>query len=172
MRKKETNQMKISEKMSEKMNEIYQTNITDEKWIAYDIPGNVGWLMYVIGLIVFTIQKMEYIKTKPMLLMLVLAAIPAVAMIAGVFELINERIHKLDRLLPKKRLLRGFGALMYGGLGGTIISLIIVLFRLMENQGANVYFVVMGVGAALCMIFGWLLYKGYHKCGESAGGER
>lgn len=26
--------------MKEKMNELYQTNITDEKWIAYDIPGD------------------------------------------------------------------------------------------------------------------------------------
>lgn len=73
--------------MKEKMNELYQTNITDGKWIAYDIPGNVGWLMY-------------------------------------------------------------------GGLGGTIISLVIILFHLTENQDVDVCFAVMGVGAILCMIFG------------------
>ena len=157
--------------MKEQMNELYQTNITDGKWIVYDIPGNVGWLMYVIGLVVFIIRKTEYIKTPPMLLLTVLAAVPAIAMIAGIFELINERINKLDRLLPKKRLLRGFGALMYGGLGGTIISLVIVLFHLTENQDVGVYFAVMGVGAILCMIFGRLLYKGYHKCEKTAGGK-
>ncbi len=109
--------------MKEKMNELYQTNITDGKWIAYDIPGNVGWLTYVVGLVVFIVRKAEYIKTLPVFLLVVLAAIPAAAMLVGIFELINERIHKLDRLLTKKRLLRGFGALMYGGLGGTILSL-------------------------------------------------
>lgn len=116
--------------MKEKMNELYQTNITDGKWIAYDIPGNVGWLTYVVGLVVFIVRKTEYIKTLPVFLLVVLAAIPAAAMLVGIFELINERIHKLDRLLSKKRLPRGFGALMYGGLGGTILSLIIVLFHL------------------------------------------
>lgn len=154
--------------MKEKMNELYQTNITDGRWIAYDIPGNAGWLMYVVGLVVFIVRKKEYINTLPMLLLVVLAAIPAAAMLAGVFELLNERAHKLDRLLPRKRLLRGFGALMYGGLGGTILSLVIVLFRLTEKQQAGVYFMVMGVGAMLCMIFGGLLYKGYHKCEKAA----
>lgn len=153
------------------MNELYQTNITDRRWIAYDIPGNVGWLTYVIGLIVFIIQRMEYIKTPIILLLVVLAAMPAIAMLVGVFELINERIHKLDRLLPQKRLLRGFGALMYGGLGGIIISLIIVLLHLTANQDVAVYFAVMGAGAMLCMIFCGLLYKGYHKCEKTAGGK-
>lgn len=155
--------------MKEKMNELYQTNITDEKWIAYDIPGNVDWLTYVVGLVVFIVRKTEYIKTLPVFLLVVLAAIPAVAMLVGIFELINERIHKLDRLLPKKRLLRGFGALMYGGLGEAILSLIIVLFYLTKNQNIAIYFAVMGVGAVLCMIFCGLLYKGYHKCEKIAG---
>lgn len=130
--------------MKEKMNELYQTNITDGKWIAYDIPGNVGWLTYVVGLVVFIVQKTEYIKTLPVFLLVVLAAIPAVAMLVGIFELINERIHKLDRLLPKKRLLRGFGALMYGGLGGAILSLIIALFYLTKNQNIAIYFASAG----------------------------
>lgn len=81
--------------MKEKMNELYQTNITDGRWIAYDIPGNVGWLMYVVGLVVFIVREKEYINTLPMLLLVVLAAIPAVAMLAGVFELLNERAHIL-----------------------------------------------------------------------------
>lgn len=81
--------------MKEKMNELYQTNITDGRWIAYDIPGNAGWLMYVVGLVVFIVREKEYINTLPMLLLVVLAAIPAAAMLAGVFELLNERAHIL-----------------------------------------------------------------------------
>lgn len=30
---------------------IYETKITDLRWIIYDIPANVGWISYFVGLI-------------------------------------------------------------------------------------------------------------------------
>ena len=26
----------------------YKTAISDARWIAYDIPGNVGWIVYLV----------------------------------------------------------------------------------------------------------------------------
>lgn len=43
------------------------------------------------------------------------SVVPAIAMVIGIVELLNERYHKLSRLLTKKRLYRGFGALTWGG---------------------------------------------------------
>lgn len=37
-------------------------------------------------------------------------------MLVGIGELISERMQKRDRVLPKKRLYRSFGALAFGGL--------------------------------------------------------
>ena len=28
---------------------MYETKISTPLWIAYDIPGNVGWILYLIG---------------------------------------------------------------------------------------------------------------------------
>ena len=30
------------------MNTLYKTEISDVRWMAYDIPGNVGWIAYLI----------------------------------------------------------------------------------------------------------------------------
>lgn len=48
-------------------------------------------------------------------------------MATGIAELVDERIKGLDRTLPKKRLLRGFGALTLGGITGEAASEITVI---------------------------------------------
>lgn len=30
---------------------MYESKIRDAKWVAYDIPGNVGWIAFLVGLI-------------------------------------------------------------------------------------------------------------------------
>lgn len=98
-------------------------------------------------------------------ILITLSVIPAIAMFVGIVELVSERIQRLDRLLPKKRVIRGFGALTYGGIGGIVISFVaIVLSIVLKQTEGMIYLGVMFVGAILCALFGGLLYKGFHKC--------
>ena len=30
------------------MNTLYKTEISDVRWMAYDIPGNIGWIAYLV----------------------------------------------------------------------------------------------------------------------------
>ena len=30
---------------------LYKSDISAARWIAYDLPGNVGWILYFVGLI-------------------------------------------------------------------------------------------------------------------------
>ena len=30
------------------MNSQYKTTISDARWIAYDIPGNIGWIIWLV----------------------------------------------------------------------------------------------------------------------------
>lgn len=133
---------------------MYETKISDGRWIAYDIPGNIGWIAYITGLILAMINKVDLIS--------VIAVVPAILMLTGVIELISERIVKLDRILPKIRLYRGFGALTAGGVIGSVVS---VIGMVVEIIGGNecIYQIIMLVGAVLCFIFGGLLLKGYKK---------
>lgn len=127
------------------MEQKYKSEILVKRWIIYDIFGNVGWIMYFIctGLLL----KSDLNLT---------ALIPAILMLIGIIELISERIVKLDYVLPKKRLYRGFGALALGGVSGTIISGIsfVVLGKRL--------FLWMAIGGVLCGIFAGLLFKEYH----------
>jgi hypothetical protein len=77
-------------------------------------------------------------------------------MLAGVVELISERIHGLDRVLSGKRLFRGFGALTAGGLLGIPIA----LFGLKKNKKRAA---IMLAGSVLCAFFAGLLIAGYKK---------
>ena len=124
---------------------IYETDISDAEWIAYDIPGNIGWMTY-LAVLAKMIKDRKYGSAA-------VSAAPAVLMIAGVVELISERIEGLDRDLPKKRLYRGFGALTLGGVTGIAAATV-------ANTGSKTR-LAMGSGAALCAVFAGLLFSRY-----------
>ena len=124
---------------------IYKTDISDARWMTYDIPGNIGWMTY-LAMLAKMIRGGGYGSAA-------LSAAPAALMITGVAELISERIEGLDRELPKTRLYRGFGALTLGGITGIFASVI-------TKSGKRTK-CAMGGGAALCAVFAVLLLRGY-----------
>ena len=79
-------------------------------------------------------------------------------MMLGVGELIRERLAGLDRVLPKRRLLRGFGALTAGGVGGMIISAFGLATEKAKKRPA-----IMLIGSVLCAVFAGLCWQGYTK---------
>lgn len=144
--------------------ELYETKITDLRWIAYDIPGNIGWIAYFVGMILCFVRKPDFMQYWEMESIVILSVIPAVLMLVGIIELISERIHKLDRVLPKKRLLRGFGALALGGITGMPVTLFGILYGVLIADAADIiYLIIMFGSALLCAVFAGLLYKGYHR---------
>ena len=141
---------------------MYETKISDKRWMAYDLPGNVGWIMYLAGLILTFTRKPEFISYWGMFAVMVLAIIPAVMMVIGIAELINERIHKLDRVLTKARFYRGFGMLYWGGIAGAAVALIGAVYGLLVVKDCGFTYVwVMLIGGVLCAVFAGLLFKGY-----------
>ncbi len=132
------------------MNDLYETKIPTSRWWAYDLPGNAGWIIWLVctwkclaqGITVFS----------------VLTLLPAVLMIIGIIEIISERIAKLDRILPRKRVIRGFGMLTAGGITGIPLSAAGIILKI--NGDLPLW---MMAGAVLCAVFAGLLYKGYHR---------
>lgn len=142
---------------------MYESKISNAKWIAYDLPGNVGWMMFLVGLVLCFTKKSEITGDKIILVLLLFDLLCAAAMVVGIVELVSERIQKLDRILPKKRLYRGFGSLTFGGLAGMVISLPALVVALMNGLTGAAYLGVLCVGGLLCFIFGGLLLKEYKK---------
>ena len=121
--------------------DTYRTTISDKRWIAYDIPGNIGWITWLVCAVRGLREKRDIHSLA--------ALVPAVLMLTGVVELISERIHGLDRVLSGKRLFRGFGALTAGGMLGIPIA----LFGLKKNKKRAA---VMLAGSVLCAFFAGL----------------
>ena len=136
------------------MNSIYETKITTVRWMAYDIPGNVGWIMYLIGIYKLFIKE----SRNDHKFFFVLLTIPAFLMLVGIIELIIERILKLDRILTGVRLLRGFGSLTIGGFLGVILSIITAKINISTNN-----FLMMLIGSFLCATFAGLILIGFKK---------
>ena len=132
------------------MNELYETNISDARWWAYDIPGNIGWITWFVCTGLCLRQGLNWYSV----LMLIVAAV----MLRGIIELISERIAKIDRILPRIRLLRGFGALTMGGILGVPVAVIGFVSGISVRMT-----LVMLFGAILCGIFAGLLFAGYKK---------
>ncbi len=139
--------------MRKNMSALYETKISTARWWAYDIPGNAGWITYLICLGKCLGQKRDLFS--------VAACLPGAAMLLGIVELICERAAGLDRVLPKKRLLRGFGALTLSGIGGMLVSLFGVITH---RNGSRPRW--MAAGSALCAVFAGLIYKSFHKTGR------
>ena len=129
---------------------IYETRISDARWWAYDIPGNAGWIAYLVFLVKSMKSGRNVFNT--------LALLPGGLMLLGVGELISERIAGLDRVLSKCRLLRGFGALTMGGIGGMIVSAFGVATQ-KEKKGPT----IMMIGSLLCALFAGLCWQGYKR---------
>ena len=129
---------------------IYETKISDARWWAYDIPGNAGWIAYLACLFHSLKRGLNTFN--------IAALLPGGLMGLGVRELISERIAGLDRVLSKRRLLRGFGALTTGGIGGMIVS----AFGL-ATQKEKKHPAIMLIGSVLCAVFSGLCWQGYKK---------
>lgn len=142
---------------------MYETKISDAKWIAYDIPGNVGWIAFLVGLILCFTKRPEIMDNKWMFLLLCLNLLCGAVMLVGIGELISERMQKLDRVLPKKRLYRGFGALTFGGLAGMLVSLTALAIALTKGLTGTGYLGVQSAGGLLCFVFGGLLFREYKQ---------
>ena len=132
------------------MNDEYEMRISDARWWSYDIPGNIGWIIWIVCTIKNLKKRVDGFS--------VISAITSILMIVGVIELICERIQKLGRVLPKKRVIRGFGALTIGGALGIPIS----IAGMAKTEDKKRY-AWMLTGAALCAVFAGLCYKGYKK---------
>ena len=147
-----------------KSDTICETLISDARWWAYDIPGNIGWILYLVCLIQCFVMHPEFMEIPLVLISLLVGILPAIAMVVGIAELISERIAKLDRILPKKRLYRGFGALTWGGFGGMIVGLtgLFAGLRGGYSMGECKLLVLLAVGGALCALFAGLIFKTFH----------
>lgn len=141
---------------------MYKTDITDKEWWVYDILGNLGWIAYYVGLVLLIVKRTDLVKGTLFTVFVVLEVICAVGILVGIAELINERINKLDRVLPKIRLYRGFGSLTYSGLAAALISLVhlIIAYTVNVNSGIVTLW-VMVIGAVFCFVFGRLLFVRY-----------
>lgn len=129
---------------------LYETKISDARWWVYDIPGNAGWITYLVCLVKSMKSGLNAFNA--------LALLSGGLMGLGVGELISERIAGLDRVLPKRRLLRGFGALTTGGISGMIVSALGLVIQKEKKHPA-----IMLAGSVLCAVFAGLCWQGYKK---------
>jgi len=143
---------------------VYESHISTARWLVYDVPGNVGWIMYLVCLIQCFVMRPEFMEIPLVLISLLAGILPAVAMVVGIAELISERILKLDRILPKKRLYRGFGALTWSGSGGIIVGLNATAAGLRAGLSVEEckLLIFLAAGGAMCALFARLIFKTFH----------
>ena len=143
---------------------VYESHISTTRWIVYDVPGNVGWIMYLVCLIQCFVKWPAFMEIPLVWLSVMVGIIPAVAMAVGIVELISERILKLDRILSKKRLYRGFGALTWSGSGGIIVGLNATAAGLRAGFSVEEckLLILLAAGGAMCALFAGLIFKTFH----------
>ena len=64
------------------MNDLYETKIPTAQWWAYDLPGNAGWIIWLICTWKCLAQGISAFS--------VLSLFPTILMIIGIIEIISE----------------------------------------------------------------------------------
>lgn len=144
--------------------EMYESKISNKKWWVFGLLSDIGWIAFYIGLILYVVKIGIPLSFTGLLYIILLAC--GILILRGIVEIIDERKHKLDRLLPKKRLLRGFGCVVYGSLAGTVTALVALVSCLVSKDGTQLGILYMGLmcfGAFICFIFGFPLFKAFKK---------
>ena len=113
-------------------------------------PRHIGWIVWLVCAALCWKDGATLFS--------VLAVLPALLMLLGVAELISERIAGLGRVLPKARVLRGFGALTLGGIMGISVA----VSGWMAKAGGHLPKWMLA-GAGLCALFAGLCWKGYRR---------
>ena len=129
---------------------LYESKISTGRWMVYDVLGNAGWIAWIVCLVLLFRNDIDAFA--------VLAALPALVMLIGIAELISERVQKLDWVLPKARLYRGFGALTLGG----VLAFPAAVVGLVTEADVSCMLWMLG-GAVLCAVFAGLCLRGYKK---------
>ncbi len=132
------------------MRDEYEMQISDARWWSYDIPGNIGWIIWIFCTVKSLKKRVDAFSA--------ISVIPGILMMIGVVELICERIQGLGRILPRRRVIRGFGALTLGGALGIPISV-----AGMVNTKDKKRCAWMLAGSILCFVFAGLCFNGYKK---------
>ena len=65
----------------------YRMALTDVQWWCCDIPGNIGWIIWIVCNVKALIEGVDLYS--------ILMLLPTALMLIGVVELISERIAKL-----------------------------------------------------------------------------
>lgn len=138
--------------------DLYENKISNVRWIAYDIPANLGWIAYITVLVLIFTNGAECSKS----ILTYFGVIPAVWLLIGIGELIGERIDKLDRVLLLRRLLRDFGVITIASLLGGLLSTVSFIVDLTHGHFC-LYHLVMTVGGFVCGMLALLLFKGYQR---------
>ncbi len=141
----------------------YESKISTLEWWAYDIPGNAGWILYIIAVVLAFTKKPEFIQNDGMFAIMILSCIPIFFIIIGIAELMSERIHKLDRVLSKERLYRGFGSLTLAGILAFFISLVGLIYGNIVIKSSLLYVWLMFIGSILLFTFVYLIFIKYKK---------
>lgn len=129
---------------------IYKTEISSAKWIIFDLPGNAGWIIWIVCTIKCLRQEAN--------LYAILSIMAAIFMMIGVLELISERVAGLSRVLTATRLHRGFGTLTLGGIIGIPISIYGIISK--ADHGLSLW---MLTGAVLCALFAGLIFVTFKR---------
>lgn len=131
---------------------MYELKITNGQWWCYDIFGNIGWVLYGTGLFLYLAKNpAQLLNGGAITAALWGCLLGAALLLAGLAELISERVQGLSRVLPKARLYRGFGAIACGALVAAIASAVLLAANLPAKENAHpLHSALMPGGALLC----------------------
>lgn len=146
------------------MNKMYESNISDKKWLTLGLVSDVGWIAYFAGLALYMTSGADGLGTVIISVLFLLNCLCGLAVLVGIVALILQRVRKLSRRLKRSQLVIGFGLVVYGALGGFWVSGAAVVIDILSRYETGLCFAaqcVMAAGAFICFAFGLPIMRSF-----------
>lgn len=143
---------------------MYESNISDKKWLTLGLVSDVGWLMYFAGLALYMLNGADGLGTVIISALFLLNGLCVLAVLVGIIELILQRVRKLSRRLKRSQLVIGFGLVVYGALGGFLFTGASVVIDILFGYEIGMCLAgqcLMAAGAFICFAFGLPIMRSF-----------
>ncbi len=142
----------------------YTTKLSDNKRLTLGLISDAGWIAYFTGFGLYLTNGADGLGTVALSVTFLLNCLAVLAVFVGIIEILSQRIRRLNRTVQKGDLIFGFGFVVYGALGGLLVSGASAVIDILLRYETGMCFasqIIMAAGALVCFAFGLPIMRSF-----------
>ena len=142
----------------------YQSHLSGKKRLTLELLLDAGWAAYLTGFALYLTNGADGLGTVALSATFLLNCLAVLAVVVGIIGMIAQRIRGINRTVQKGDLIFGFGFVIFGALGGFLLSGASAVIDIVLKYETGMCFaaqIIMAAGALVCFAFGLPILRSF-----------